>query len=182
MSEQLCQAIIFCIILPALGYIGFLASNEWRQDVINRTKSFTCISDNIHECDYYSGVVSRETYEDRRDNFSSTIRAKVIKRDGMRCYYCKCKVIDTPDSRLVRKLLSWKRKSFMQIDHVIAVAIGGRYALNNLCVSCLSCNQKKKHWIRGEFLIPVLKFIKNHQPDAKIHRGVIGKKFKLRYA
>lgn len=54
------------------------------------------------------------------------VRQAVIARDGFTCRYCGCDV-DVP-----------------HLDHVIPFSRGGKTTIENLVVSCRSCNASKK--------------------------------------
>jgi len=55
---------------------------------------------------------------------SERTRQKVIRRDG-KCRYCGAK------------------SGPWEVDHVVAVSIGGTNRLGNLVLSCVECNQRK---------------------------------------
>lgn len=63
-------------------------------------------------------------------------RRKIYERDGYVCYYCS-KQLDEKTATL---------------DHIVAVAAGGRNTLDNLVTSCLSCNSRKNRRPLGDFL------------------------------
>ena len=76
----------------------------------------------------------------RRFRFSGRIRRDAIvialvERDGDRCWYCGCN-FDEEVSGGSRNLT---------IDHVEPVAGGGASSLDNLRLSCRTCNQRKGH-------------------------------------
>jgi HNH endonuclease len=60
---------------------------------------------------------------------TAEVRREVVRRADGRCEYCR---IHQEDSA-----------SRHQIDHVIAVKHGGDTALDNLALSCLTCNRRK---------------------------------------
>jgi 5-methylcytosine-specific restriction endonuclease McrA len=55
---------------------------------------------------------------------SPTKRAAVFARDGHHCVWCGC-------------------TSFLTVDHIIPLAMGGTSALDNLQVLCEDCNRLK---------------------------------------
>jgi len=57
------------------------------------------------------------------------IRQQVYERARKQCEYCQTQ----------QKLVV-----VMQIDHVIPLAAGGKTAIDNLCLSCVSCNNSKR--------------------------------------
>jgi 5-methylcytosine-specific restriction endonuclease McrA len=76
----------------------------------------------------------------RRFPFSHRIRrdATVIAladRDGDRCWYCGCTFDDREDGG----------SRTLTLDHVAPVAGGGTSSLDNLRLSCRTCNQRKGH-------------------------------------
>ncbi len=67
-------------------------------------------------------------YRERLDITPSdweTVRNAVISRDGLVCAYCG------------------DRDGPFDVDHIVAVSRGGASVLENLCVSCRSCNASK---------------------------------------
>lgn len=52
---------------------------------------------------------------------------EVRQKRSVRCYYCQCR----------------RSGKTIHFDHIIALAKGGRHAVDNLCVSCPKCNLKK---------------------------------------
>ena len=63
----------------------------------------------------------------RKCRLNRNTRAKVLKRDGYRCFYCG-------------KVLSKKSAT---MDHVEARAKGGSNGRKNLVSSCVECNRAK---------------------------------------
>ncbi|MCY4018272.1 MAG: HNH endonuclease signature motif containing protein [Chloroflexi bacterium] len=57
------------------------------------------------------------------------IRQQVYERARRQCEYCQTQ----------QKLVVT-----MQIDHIIPLAAGGATAMDNLCLSCVSCNSNKR--------------------------------------
>lgn len=76
-----------------------------------------------------------------RDWIPLTVRQAVLERDGMRCRYCKLRVH-------VRK--SGPRK--LHFDHVIPWSKGGPSTVENVAVSCRTCNISKGDRDAGEWL------------------------------
>ena len=62
------------------------------------------------------------------------IRQRVYDRAKGQCEYCQTQ----------QKLVVT-----MQIDHIIPLAAGGESALDNLCLSCVSCNNNKRDFQFG---------------------------------
>jgi len=62
------------------------------------------------------------------------IRQQVYERARGQCEYCQTQ----------QKLVV-----IMQIDHIIPLAAGGATALDNLCLSCVSCNNSKRDFQFG---------------------------------
>lgn len=62
------------------------------------------------------------------------IRQQVYERASAQCEYCQTQ----------QKLVV-----IMQVDHIIPLAAGGATALDNLCLSCVSCNSSKRDYLFG---------------------------------
>ena len=60
---------------------------------------------------------------------SATLRRQVIERAGNRCEYC-C-------------LAQTGQEATFHIDHVLPVVAGGRTAVENLALACVSCSLRK---------------------------------------
>ena len=84
---------------------------------------------------------------------SQETRQRLANRDGgFYCYYCGCTLIE--DNRLARKIrltdteriISYQfppNKKEITVDHVIPRIAGGKHAIENLVLSCRSCNSNK---------------------------------------
>jgi hypothetical protein len=57
------------------------------------------------------------------------LRREVIRRANLRCEYCLIHQNDAASSH--------------QVDHIVAVKHGGATDLDNLALSCLTCNRRK---------------------------------------
>lgn len=68
----------------------------------------------------------RARKDDRRPPIPLAILAEVYNRDGPVCSYCNEGPLD-----------SW------HIDHILPWSRGGEHSVENLCVSCASCNLSK---------------------------------------
>lgn len=77
-----------------------------------------------------------------REPISGSVRALVLRRDRWVCHYCDRpgERIEGPDGR------QW------HLDHVVAVAKGGRSVAENLVTSCATCNMAKGVRDYHEFL------------------------------
>lgn len=175
---------IFCGIVVAIAFIALWLERRYRMRVIRNLGKGQAICEVKNDCDYYPGKVTRALYEKRRNHIPKKMIKEVIDRDGMVCWYCKCDVIDTPDNKFVRRIfkVAGKGSRFMHIDHVISLVIGGLTKVNNLCVSCTSCNTKKSCWIIGRFVKPVIDFVEEHQRGKKVWIGVVGRRYRRVYA
>jgi len=69
---------------------------------------------------------------------SKGVRKQVYERAHYRCEYCQT----------AQKVTAW-----IEIDHILPVALGGESDLANLCASCHACNNQKSDAI--EALDPV---------------------------
>jgi len=69
-----------------------------------------------------------------RPTFSKAKRARILERDGWRCYLC--------GSSIDRALLAPHPLS-VSIDHVVAIARGGTHDDANLAAAHLGCNIEK---------------------------------------
>jgi len=65
--------------------------------------------------------------ENKRRSISKKTRFEVFKRDGFSCQYCGAH----PPGVL------------LHVDHIVAVAVGGTNAIDNLVTACEPCNQGK---------------------------------------
>lgn len=70
---------------------------------------------------------SRDTAAERA-KMTPQLRYEVIRRDGHRCRCCGASV---------------STGAVLHIDHIIAVALGGQTAIDNLQTLCSACNQGK---------------------------------------
>jgi 5-methylcytosine-specific restriction endonuclease McrA len=57
------------------------------------------------------------------------LRRQISERDTFRCCYC----LTTEENSGIR----------MHIDHIIPEAIGGKTTIENLCLTCFTCNVNK---------------------------------------
>lgn len=64
------------------------------------------------------------------------VREYLLEKYGRKCCYCGCK--DVP----------------LQIEHIISKANGGSNRIDNLCIACEKCNQKKGRMNADEFGYP----------------------------
>jgi HNH endonuclease len=60
---------------------------------------------------------------------SATLRRQVIDRAGNRCEYCR--------------LAQTSQEATFHIDHVVPVVGGGKTAVENLALACVSCSLRK---------------------------------------
>ncbi|WP_419555776.1 HNH endonuclease [Planctellipticum variicoloris] len=67
---------------------------------------------------------------------SAQLRRKVVERADSRCEYCMIHQEDAVSTH--------------QVDHVIAEKHGGKTALENLALSCMTCNLHDVQSSRGE--------------------------------
>src|SRR5690348_3914829 len=58
----------------------------------------------------------------------AVLRQQVINRAQSRCEYCQ-----TPKAIVIE----------MEIDHIVPESAGGKTELDNLCLSCVTCNGSK---------------------------------------
>jgi CRISPR/Cas system Type II protein with McrA/HNH and RuvC-like nuclease domain len=81
---------------------------------------------------------ARKENEPKREYFVTKprLRKEIMKRDNYTCAYCH------------RRL----EIEEIQIDHKIPTSRGGETIPDNLCVSCRSCNNKKKNRTPEEFI------------------------------
>lgn len=80
-----------------------------------------------------SGALRTRAYRARRnisDNEWAALTGLVIERDGWVCTYCDC------DTSL--------EENGHAVDHVLALARGGTNDIDNLTMSCRSCNSSKQ--------------------------------------
>jgi 5-methylcytosine-specific restriction endonuclease McrA len=64
---------------------------------------------------------------------------RISERDGMRCTYCGCKL----HHRAFNPNADWTVPGYAQIEHVVPRSQGGSSSLENLVLSCRSCNSRK---------------------------------------
>jgi len=86
-------------------------------------------------------IVSTKTKANRNNRRTSGILTYkdiiyIYERDNYSCHYCSKKELSGLD---------------LNIDHYIPISKGGTNELNNLVVSCHSCNSKKKSKMPEEF-------------------------------
>jgi len=87
-------------------------------------------------------------------------RAKYPQRANERCRKRRAVKMSVPigDSRIIEKwVAAWKRKKLVRCywceqsfhpkachtDHILAMELGGPHSIENLCISCASCNCRK---------------------------------------
>lgn len=78
----------------------------------------------------------------RRKAIPPRIRSAVIERDGMTCRYCGCAVVH-------REARAAHRPDHLHLDHVIPWALGGSDEVDNLVVSCATCNLARERPAHG---------------------------------
>lgn len=66
----------------------------------------------------------------------SDTRACVIERDGRRCHYCGCIVIERSQTEKLQQ-------NTLTIDHKVPRSRGGTNHPDNLVVACFQCNHAK---------------------------------------
>lgn len=71
----------------------------------------------------------------RRGGLSCTVKRAVFDRDGAVCKYCGD--LNGP----------------YEIDHIVAVKLGGSDDLENLCVACKRCNRRKSDMPLSDWLV-----------------------------
>jgi len=93
-----------------------------------------------------------------RKRIPNWLRREVIKKSGLKCFYCgKEGFIDKsrPLFPVVLEKEPYKdhgysmdyfilRHRAMHIDHIIPISKGGKTELSNLVLACESCNESKK--------------------------------------
>lgn len=60
-------------------------------------------------------------------------RDKIIARDGVHCRWCGV------ETELGAADLSYQ----MTVDHIVSIMAGGTSAIENLCIACHDCNQRR---------------------------------------
>ena len=66
-----------------------------------------------------------------RQGIRTSVRYRVLKRDGFKCSYCGVSASESP----------------LEIDHIQPVSLGGTNHMSNLCAACRDCNSgKSNNW------------------------------------
>jgi 5-methylcytosine-specific restriction endonuclease McrA len=92
------------------------------------------------KCQPCKAEAQRIYYGRRNANqIPKAVREAVCLRDGPTCRYCGC---------TVRKRKHYRDfgPDTYELDHVVRVVDGGRSTIDNLVVSCFSCNRKRQ-WV-----------------------------------
>lgn len=76
--------------------------------------------------------------------FTKPIKDAIAQRDGMTCHYCGLPLVPSQNSDSLSP-------DIPQLEHKIPQSRGGTWALDNLVLSCRSCNSKKKQMTDEEF-------------------------------
>ena len=64
----------------------------------------------------------------RRPRITAALRRQVTERDKQRCAYCRSPlIVGVP----------------MVVEHIVPLAAGGTFGVDNLCLSCYRCNECK---------------------------------------
>jgi 5-methylcytosine-specific restriction endonuclease McrA len=64
-----------------------------------------------------------------RIKLPASVRRYILQRDNYQCQSCG----------------KTQQQAKLQIDHIVALAVGGSNDISNVQTLCSSCNQKKKH-------------------------------------
>lgn len=64
-----------------------------------------------------------------RQGIRTSVRYRVLKRDGFKCSYCGVSASESP----------------LEIDHIHPVSLGGTNHMSNLCAACRDCNSGKSN-------------------------------------
>lgn len=88
---------------------------------------------------------------------SAEMKEAIIKRDNFKCQICGKFVSNIRDAKRLMKLGS----GTYHIDHIVPVIQGGRATLENLRLTCPSCNQsRKKRFTMSEIVdLPIMQQI-----------------------
>ena len=80
---------------------------------------------------YLSGIIKfRKSIERQRALMTSSLRKKILSRDGYECKRCGASVSKEPNLLL-------------EIDHILPVSKGGLTTEDNLQTLCWRCNRSK---------------------------------------
>jgi hypothetical protein len=170
--------LVLWVIIPLVKWLN-------ARYIAKHVEGFSCITDNYSRADYAVAKITREEYQDLRDDYSSRELIAALKKHGTDCYYCGCETYQKSTASWFKRFMIWvnpfSKIRIREIDHVISVFLGGRYHRTNLVPSCKPCNRKKSCWIMGRFLKPVLAHLQKYQPGLKVHSGCIGRKYKKEF-
>lgn len=72
-------------------------------------------------------------FRSEKNEATPSLRDKVMKRDGQVCQHCK----SSGDAKLGPDGRPW------QLDRIIPGKLNGKYTLENVCLSCETCNKRK---------------------------------------
>jgi 5-methylcytosine-specific restriction endonuclease McrA len=86
--------------------------------------------------------VARRAVQDAHANLMRILRRVLLKRDGPTCHYCNVETI-VGAQNISRECT---------VDHVVPVSRGGKDELENLVISCRSCNSRKGAKMRNSLL------------------------------
>ncbi len=94
----------------------------------------------VHKAEYISRSNVRRALQQKATVNLSSIKAwmkSVMSRSKNTCYYCQREI----------------PKGKLHFDHIVALSKGGSHSVENLCVSCASCNLSKHDkpvsaWVR----------------------------------
>lgn len=89
-----------------------------------------------------------------RDPITSEVRAAVIARDGMICQLCGCEVVPGSDlyrvattrevgSPYLPVMPAGHYRRMLTLDHIVPRSKGGAHDVDNLRVTCMSCNSTR---------------------------------------
>ncbi len=66
-------------------------------------------------------------------------RKRLIKRDGLNCYWCK----HLMQEKFSKDIPQHLQLDFATIEHLIPLSLGGENIDDNLCLACKGCNEKR---------------------------------------
>lgn len=129
--------------------VDALSGNTGSLDRHQSTRHIHAIVQIIVEEGVTVGLFRSSPKPTRREPLPKTLRTKILERDGYKCRYCG------------RKLPA----SYLHIDHVVPVALGGSNHEKNLVTACRDCNLSKGAAnVRGR---SVSKKVRNFQKHRK---------------
>lgn len=107
--------------------LHFLSEKPWRCRLCGE-----CPGLETAELDAMIAAFLARTLQGRRPEIPESVRSAVLERDGMVCRYCGRKVHTRS-----------KGPGRLHFDHVIPYARGGPATVENIVVSCRTCNIDK---------------------------------------